>query len=338
MPRRKTTTRSTPTTPTDIAAFRRFTRMYTRYLGTLNEGLHRSSYPLPEARVIYELATRTAPQAKSIAADLGMDPGYLSRMLRKFERAGILKRKTAVHDARSAELGLTSKGAQVFKRLDAGSELQAQGILQALPPAAQKQLIDSMRTIEEILMNTGQERPPFILRPHRIGDMGWIVHREGLGYAQQFGWDASFESLVARITADFLTNFDPVRERCWIAEVNGRNAGHIFLVQHPERPHTAKLRLLFVEPSARGLGLGEALVNECVQFARTVGYRQITLWTQSILAAAQHLYKKAGFRLVKEEPHNSFGQDLIGQEWELNFSQSRSAQLPNSPGCVRFLI
>jgi DNA-binding MarR family transcriptional regulator/GNAT superfamily N-acetyltransferase len=320
MPRRKPTTRPTPTTPADIAAFRRFTRMYTRYIGTLNEGIHRSPYPLPEARVIYELATRTAPQAKSIAADLGMDPGYLSRMLRKFERAGLLKRKTAAHDARSAELALTAKGAQVFKRLNSGSEIQAQGILQALSPAAQKQLIDSMRTIEEILINTGQQHPPFILRPHRVGDMGWIVHREGLGYAQQFGWDATFEALVARITADFLTNFDAARERCWIAEVNGQNAGHIFLVKHPERPHTAKLRLLFVEPSARGLGLGEALVSECVQFARTVGYRQITLWTQSILSAAHHLYRKAGFRLVKEEPHKSFGQDLVGQEWELNFT------------------
>jgi DNA-binding MarR family transcriptional regulator/GNAT superfamily N-acetyltransferase len=320
MPRRKPTTRPTSARPADIAAFRRFTRMYTRYIGTLNEGMHRSPYPLPEARVIYELATRTAPQAKLIAADLGMDPGYLSRMLRKFERAGLLKRKTAAHDARSAELALTPKGAQVFKRLNSGSELQVQGILQALAPAAQQQLIDSMRTIEEILMNTGQQHPPFVLRPHRVGDMGWIVHREGLGYAQQFGWDATFEALVARITADFLTNFDAARERCWIAEVNGQNAGHIFLVKHPERPHTAKLRLLFVEPSARGLGLGEALVSECVQFARTVGYRQITLWTQSILSAAHHLYRKAGFRLVKEEPHKSFGQDLVGQEWELNFT------------------
>jgi DNA-binding MarR family transcriptional regulator/GNAT superfamily N-acetyltransferase len=320
MPRRKPTTGPIAPLPSDIAAFRRFTRMYTRYIGTLNEGLHRSPYPLPEARVVYELATRTAPQAKSIAADLGMDPGYLSRMLRKFERAGLLKRKTAVHDARSAELALTAQGAAVFRRLNSGSEVQAQGILQALAPATQKQLIDSMRTIEEILMNTGRPHPPFLLRPHRVGDMGWIVHREGLGYAQQFGWDATFEALVARITADFLTNFDAMRERCWIAEVHGQNAGHIFLVKHPERPHTAKLRLLFVEPSARGLGLGEALVNECVQFARAVGYRQITLWTQSILSAAHHLYKRAGFRLVKEEPHQSFGQDLIGQEWELNFS------------------
>jgi DNA-binding MarR family transcriptional regulator/GNAT superfamily N-acetyltransferase len=319
MPRRPPRTRATRAAPRDIAAFRRFTRMYTRYIGTLNEGIHRSPYPLPEARVIYELATRSAPQAKSIASDLGMDPGYLSRMLRKFERAGLLKRTTAAHDARSAELALTAKGAAVFRRLDSGSELQAQGILQALAPAAQEQLIAAMRTIEEILMNTGQQRPPFLLRPHRVGDMGWIVHREGLGYAQQFGWDATFEALVARITADFLTNFDAARERCWIAEVKGQNAGHIFLVKHPERPHTAKLRLLFVEPSARGLGLGEALVNECVQFARTAGYRRITLWTQSILSAAHHLYKKAGFRLVKEEPHRSFGQDLIGQEWELNF-------------------
>jgi len=166
-------------------------------------------------------------------------------------------------------------------------------------------------------MKTDRHHSPFVLRPHRIGDMGWVIHRESLGYAEEYGWDQSFEVLVLRITGAFLTNFDATCERCWIAEVDGQSVGHIFLVKHPEQPGTAKLRLFFVDRSARGLGLGDALIKECISFARGVGYRKINLWTQSILAAAHHLYKKAGFVLIKEEPHHSFGKDLIGQEWEL---------------------
>lgn len=162
--------------------------------------------------------------------------------------------------------------------------------------------------------------PPFILRPHRIGDMGWIVHREAIGYAEQFGWDQTFEALAATIVAEFVTNFDPRRERCWIAEIDGQHVGHIFLVKHPSQPQTAKLRLLFVEPCARGMGLGDALVSECIRFARGAGYRKVVLWTQSMLTAAHRIYQKAGFRLIKEEPHRSFGHDLIGQEWELDLT------------------
>ena len=169
-------------------------------------------------------------------------------------------------------------------------------------------------------MNVDRRRIPYILRPHRVGDMGWIVYREGLGYAEQYGWDETFEALAANIVSEFVANFEPSRERCWIAEVDGQNVGHIFLVKHPSQPHTAKLRLLFVEPSARGMGLGDALVNECVRFARTAGYRKIVLWTQSILTAAHRIYERAGFHLVKEEPHHSFGHDLVGQEWELELN------------------
>jgi DNA-binding MarR family transcriptional regulator/GNAT superfamily N-acetyltransferase len=299
------------------AGFRRFNRMYTRFIGTLNEELLNSGYSLAEARVLYELANRTAPAAKEIAESLGMDPAYLSRMLAKFERDGLMKKKTSEQDGRYAELALTASGKSSFKKLNALSEQQAHTVLDALPPTARLELMRCMQTIEDILLSTGEKRPPYVLRPHRIGDMGWIVSREGVGYAEQFGWDESFEALVAGIVKDFLTNFDPARERCWIAEMDGQNVGHIFLVKHPDEPQTAKLRLLFVEPCARGMGLGDALVKECVRFARTAGYRRVVLWTQSMLTAAHRIYERAGFRLVKEEPHHSFGHDLIGQEWEL---------------------
>ncbi len=304
----------------EIAKFRHFNRMYTRYIGTLNEGLLNSEYSLAEARVLYELATRSAPKASEIAEGLGMDPGYLSRLLGKFERDGLLQKKASEQDGRYAELTLTARGRSVFKKLNALSDEQARSALQGLPPTARTELIHCMGSIESILMQVDRRRLPYVLRPHRVGDMGWIVYREGLGYAEQYGWDETFEALAATIVSEFVANFEPSRERCWIAEIDGQNVGHVFLVKHPSQPHTAKLRLLFVEPSARGTGLGHALVNECVRFARTAGYRKIVLWTQSILTAAHRIYERAGFHLVKEEPHHSFGHDLIGQEWELELN------------------
>jgi DNA-binding MarR family transcriptional regulator/GNAT superfamily N-acetyltransferase len=301
----------------DSAIFRRFNRMYTRFIGTLNEGLLNSPYSLAEARVLYELATRDAPKAREIADELGVDAGYLSRLLGKFERDGLLKRKASEQDGRYADLMLTARGRSAFKKLNALSEEQAETVLEGLPPSARTQLVDCMRTMEGILTRTDRRRLPYILRPHRVGDMGWIVYREGIGYAEQYGWDETFEALVARIVDQFVTNFDPARERCWIAEIDGQNVGHIFLVKHPDESETAKLRLLFVEPSARGVGLGDALVKECVRFARTAGYKKVVLWTQSILVGAHRIYERAGFRLVKEEPHHSFGKDLTGQTWEL---------------------
>jgi GNAT superfamily N-acetyltransferase len=179
------------------------------------------------------------------------------------------------------------------------------------------ELMRAMETIEGMVEPPRKKPKAYVLRPHRVGDMGWVVYSEALGYAEQFGWDAGFEALAAKIVGEFVMNFDAGRERCWVAEMNGQNVGHVFLVKHPTEPDTAKLRLLFVEPSARGMGLGDALVKECLRFARSVGYRKVVLWTQSILTAAHRIYQRAGFRLVQEEPHHSFGHDLIGQEWEL---------------------
>jgi DNA-binding MarR family transcriptional regulator/GNAT superfamily N-acetyltransferase len=301
---------------TETGRFRRFNRMYTRFIGTLNEGLLNSEFGLAEARLLYELANRNSPTASEIAGELGLDPGYLSRMLRNFERSKLLRKKSSHRDGRSTTIGLTARGKSAFKKLNALSDRQAEEILESLAPTARAELLHSMQVIEEVLKPRGI-RKQYVLRPHRVGDMGWVVYSEAVGYARQFGWDETFEALVAKIVADFVINFDASRERCWVAEMDGRNVGHIFLVKHPGELQTAKLRLLFVDPSARGLGLGDALVKECVGFARTAGYKKVVLWTQSILTAAHRIYQRAGFRLVKEEAHHSFGHDLTGQEWEL---------------------
>ncbi|HET9306740.1 MAG TPA: helix-turn-helix domain-containing GNAT family N-acetyltransferase [Candidatus Sulfotelmatobacter sp.] len=305
-----------------VAAFRRFNRMYTRFIGVLDEEFLHSGYSLAEGRVLYELATGQARSAKEIAVALGIDPAYLSRILGRFEKNSLLKRVPSKKDARSAYLVLTQKGKSKFEKLNALSEEQARCILKALPPTAQTNLIGSMGTVERLLAPSTPEELRYVLRPHRPGDMGWVVYREGALYAQEYGFDETFEALVARIVADFLTEFDPKRERCWIAEVNGQNVGHIFLVKHPTEPSTAKLRLLLVEPSARGLRLGSVLVEECVNVARSVGYKKITLWTQSILVAARHIYQKAGFRLVEERANRQFGKDLLSQTWELDLTES----------------
>jgi DNA-binding MarR family transcriptional regulator/GNAT superfamily N-acetyltransferase len=310
------------------AALRRFNRTYTRFIGVLDEELLHSGYSLPEARVLYELANRTAPTAKEIASALGMDPAYLSRILARFQASKLLKRTSSAHDARSSILALTAAGRARFARLNELSEKQSRTILESLSPAAQTTLLSSLQNIERLIAPPVNPAPPFILRPHRPGDMGWVVHREGALYAQEYGFDETFEALVARIVADFLTGFDPRRERCWIAEVDGQNVGHVFLVKHPSEPSTARLRLLLVEPSARGLHLGSALVEECVNFARSAGYSKITLWTQSILVAAHRIYKKAGFRLTDEQSNRKFGQDLVSQTWELDLTVPRQSSQP----------
>lgn len=304
-----------------IVAFRRFNRFYTRVLGLLDEQLVRSGFSLAEARILFELAARTAADAPLIVArdigeELGLDAGYLSRILRRLEDAGLIARRPMPADARNAILRLTRKGRNAFAELDRRSSIQASELIEPLVPGTRSSLIRSMQTIETAL-SPHVLRSPLVLRPHRAGDMGWVISRNGAVYAQEYGWDQSYEALVARICADFLDNFRPARERCWIAERDGERLGCIFCVQHPEREDTAKLRLLLVEPAARGLGLGRALVNECVSFARACGYKRMTLWTQSILKAAHHLYEQAGFRLTHEEPHHSFSHDLMSQTWEM---------------------
>ncbi len=300
------------------AAFRSFNRAYTRFLGTLNDHYLRTDYSLAEGRVMYELATHHRLQAKEIAETLGLDPGYLSRILRKLERAGLVARTTASGDKRASDLTLTPQGHAAVHILNQRADIQARAVLDKLSATQRVQFEQALNTIESTVLDTRPEAASLVVRTHRPGDMGMVVHLEGTGYIEQFGWDDTFEALVARIVADFIANFDATRERCWVAEMDGVHVGHIFLVRHPEQPHTAKLRLLYVDPAARGMGLGARLVDECVSFARSAGYKKITLWTQSILAAAHRIYQAAGFRLVREEPHRSFGKDLIGQTWELD--------------------
>jgi len=301
-----------------VAAFRRFNRFYTRMLGLLDDGFLKSGYSLTEGRVLFELSARAEAGASEIATALGLDAGYLSRILRKFERAGLLTRSPLPSDARHAVLHLTRKGRSAFSDLDRRSAAQAHGILAALTPGKRRTLIRSMQSIEDALAKEGEARRPFILRPHRPGDMGWVVARQSALYTQEYGWNGEYEALASRIVADFIERFDPACERCWIAERDGEPLGAIFLVRHPQRKGVARLRLLHVEAAARGMGLGKALVRECVEFARSAGYKTVTLWTQSILHAAHRIYQQAGFRLVAEEPHHSFGKDLTGQTWELD--------------------
>lgn len=302
----------------DVSAFRWFNRFYTRVIGLLDEGLVKSGYSLTEARVLFELASRDECSAGEIAAELNLDAGYLSRILGKFSESRLMARSPLARDARHAILRLTRKGKAAFADLDRRSAEQAREVLENLSPATRAELIRSMRAIQAALSKRELDRAPFVLRPHRPGDMGWVVQRHGVLYAQEHGWDQRFEALVAHIAADFIQNFDEHRERCWIAERDGEAIGCIFLIRHPDQKETARLRLLLVEPSARGLGLGKALVTECIQFARISGYKKMTLWTQSMLPAAHRIYEQAGFKLTAEKPHHSFGKDLVGQTWDLD--------------------
>lgn len=300
-----------------VNEFRSFNRFYTRLIGLLDEGLVKSGFSLSEARVLFELAARSACSASDIAAELNLDPGYLSRILRKFSGKRLLVRSTLSTDARHSVLRLTRKGKAVFADLDRRSAQQGSEVLAGLTPASRSELMRSLRFVEKTLGKGKASQAPFVLRPHRPGDMGWVVQRQTMLYAQEYGWNGEYEALASRIVADFIDHFDPARERCWIAERDGEPLGAIFLVRHPEREGVAKLRLLHVERAARGMGLGKVLVNECVQFARTAGYKKITLWTQSILPAAHRIYEQAGFKMIAEEPHHGFGKDLVGQTWEL---------------------
>lgn len=296
-------------------AVRRFNRFYTRQIGVLQEKLLHSAFSLTEVRVLYELAYRDGPAASELAGYLGLDAGYLSRILRGFETRGLVRRTPSESDARQSLLALTPKGRRTFAPLDAASTDEVRGMLGGLSDEEQNRLTGSMSAIEELLGGKRREKAPYILRTHQAGDMGWVVQAHGLLYAREYGWDQQFEALVAEIAAKFIRHFDPRRERCWIAERDGVDVGCVFLVR--ESDEEARLRLLLVSPEARGLGMGKRLVDECVRFARQAGYRKITLWTNDVLHAARHIYEQAGFRLVEEKRHHSFGHDLVGQTWLL---------------------
>ena len=296
-----------------VSAVRAFNRFYTRRIGLLAEGHLGSPFSLTEVRVLYELAHRDRPTASEIARDLGLDAGYLSRILLKFQKGRLLTRERSATDGRQWHVALTKLGRQVFAPLDRDASKQLSTLLAPIAPAKREQLVHSMKTVQHIL--TGMEEPSYTLRAHRPGDIGWVIHRHGVLYFQEYGWDERFEALVAEIAAKFVQNFDPARERCWIAEKDGAIVGSVFLVRHTDT--VAKLRLLLVEPAARGMGLGERLVRECIEFARAAGYREITLWTQSILMAARRIYEKTGFRLASVEKHHHFGPEMEGEVWNL---------------------
>ena len=289
----------------NIHAVRSFNRFYTRQIGVLREGLLKSPFSLAELRVLYEVAHREHPTATELCQQLGLDPGYLSRILRGLEKRSLVHKSASQSDGRQSLLGLTARGKETFTTLDARQNDEVATMLRQLPTAGQARLVQAMRMIETVLGNGAEPRTPYILRAHQPGDMGWVVHRHGVLYAEEYGYDETFEALVAEIAAKFIQHFDPRRERCWIAEKDGEIVGSVFLVQKSRT--VAQLRLLLVEPSARGLGIGSRLIAECVRFAQRAGYRKITLWTQSELDAARRLYKKAGFTLTSKKTHDSFG-------------------------------
>jgi DNA-binding MarR family transcriptional regulator/N-acetylglutamate synthase-like GNAT family acetyltransferase len=301
-----------------VEAVRRFNRLYTRQIGVLNEGLLNSSFSLTEVRVLYELANNGATTATALGNELGLDAGYLSRILRRFQDNGLIERSPAESDARQMVLSLTDKGRREFEPLDKASNAEVDAMLAKMTDEEQRQLLGAMQRIERILHLESPAKGPFVLRPHQPGDMGWVVHRHGVLYAQEYGWDERFEALVAEIAAEFIQNFDPKRERCWIAERDGEVVGSVFLVKKDDE--IAKLRLLLVEPKARGLGIGKRLVDECIRFAKHVGYKKITLWTQSNLTAARHIYEESGFQLVSQQKHKSFGKELVAETWDKNLA------------------
>lgn len=299
-----------------VSAVRRFNRFYTRQVGLLQEGLYKSRFSLTEVRVLYELAHRHQPTATELGKELGLDAGYLSRILRRFEASRLIARRPSERDGRQSHLRLTQKGRRVFAPLDAASQREVAVMLRRLQPDARQRLVEAMGVIERLLSKAPEPKTPYILRPHQPGDMGWMVFRHGVLYAQEYGYDERFEALVAKIASEFVERFDPRRERCWIAEKDGERVGCVLLVKKSKT--IAKLRVLLVEPSARGLGIGRRLVEECLRFARQVGYRKIVLWTQSELHAARRIYQAAGFRLAGKQRHDSWGRTgLVAETWEL---------------------
>ena len=302
-----------------IDTVRRFNRFYTRRIGALQEGWQNSPFSLTEARVLYELAHRERPTATAVRNSLELDAGYLSRILSSFEKRGLIEKTPSEDDGRQSILALTDEGRKQFTPLETQTNEQVGAMLEKLNENEQHHLIEAIRSIERVLGSEERAEPTakasYLLRPHQPGDMGWIVHRQGVLYAQEYGYDEQFEALAAEIVAKFIQHYDAKRERCWIAEKDGDVVGSIFLVSQSKT--TSKLRLLYVEPSARGLGIGSRLVSECIRFAKQAGYKKMLLWTQSDLDAARHIYKKAGFHVVEKKKHHSFSKDLVAETWEL---------------------
>ena len=299
-----------------IAAVRHFNRFYTRRIGVLQDGLMQTPFSLTEARVLYELAHRDELTAKQIGEALEIDPGYLSRILRSFSERGLIRRAASLADRRNTLLSLTAKGRLAFGKLDQRSEREVADSLGKLDPGGQRKLVAAMGIIEGLLSGDTDKRS-VTLRAHRPGDMGWVVARHGEIYPAEYGWDSRIEALTAEIVAAFLKNFDPAREHCWIAEMDGEIVGSVFLVREPGNDDVARLRLLMVDPKARGHGVGRLLVEECIRFARARGYRRITLWTHTVLAAAREIYRKTGFTLVEEWVHDDFGKPEAAETWDL---------------------
>jgi DNA-binding MarR family transcriptional regulator/GNAT superfamily N-acetyltransferase len=302
-----------------IAAARRFNRFYTRQIGVLRKNFLDSPYSLGEARVIYEIANDKSPTASEIGRALDLDAGYLSRVLRNFEKRGLVERRVSAKDARQSHLALSPRGRKAFVLLDELSQRDIGTMLDKLPPADQSRLIAAMGTIESLLEATPETKEPerrsYKLRDPAPGDLGWVVKRHAELYAREYKWKEPFEGVCAQIVADFVNKFDVERERCWIAEMDGENVGCIFVAKDSEK--IARIRLLLVDPKARGLGLGAKLTDECIRFAREAGYSKMTLWTHSVLKAARHIYQKAGFKLMRTEKHKSWGQPVVSEYWDL---------------------
>jgi DNA-binding MarR family transcriptional regulator/GNAT superfamily N-acetyltransferase len=303
--------------PSRVAEVREFNRFYTGVIGVLAEGLLHTPYSLTEARVIFELAQRPETETIALRRALGLDPGYLSRVLARFETDGLVARQQSTVDGRRQVVRLSDAGRRVFATLDSRAAQDVAAILDRIADEDQRRLLAAMSTVRRILQ--AQHDSPLVLRDLQPGDLGWVVQRNGAVYAAEYGWDASYEALVARIVAEFVEHRDPACERGWIAELDGDRVGCVFCVRADAtaRPGTtAKLRLLLVEPGARGAGVGSRLVEECLRYARQVGYRRMTLWTNDVLTAARSIYQRAGFTLVSSQPHHSFGHDLVGETWE----------------------
>jgi DNA-binding MarR family transcriptional regulator/GNAT superfamily N-acetyltransferase len=298
-----------------IAQIRSFNRFYTKQIGLLREQFLETRFTLTQARVLYELGRNSPLSSTALIAELGLDKGYLSRLLKGFEMQGLVKRASSSEDGRVSHVSLTAKGRREFEHLDQRSRDEIDGMLAAMSQPQRAQLSAGLKAVREAMGDSDEALQEVVLRRHQPGDIGWVVERHGELYAREFGWDSTFEGLVAEIGGAFLKNFDAQRERCWIAERGSERLGCVFLVRRSDK--AAKLRLLLVEPAARGLGIGARLVNECVDFARQCGYRKLTLWTNDILVSARRIYESAGFQLTKEEKHRSFGHDLTGQFWEL---------------------